>query len=170
MSDTMGKIIKAGNVEVKKPFTVKQFDEDDGWVEIKITPNTYEYRVLNVNGWKPRQLKVLDDWVDVMGDCEELEELLNSVDETTTVANIAPTVDYMGHVKPIQYLSGNETSYESEYDNPDDKKKEDDEDEKDVWVSPIGRIIAGESVRKVLLSPFLEQSKKKLCDAGSKGD
>ena len=73
----MGTVIKSGTVTVKKPFTVKFFDEDDGWVSKDIKPGDYEYRVQNVRGWKPRQLKVDGEWFDVMGDCEELEELLS---------------------------------------------------------------------------------------------
>ena len=71
------KVIKSGTVKVKKAFTEKEFDEDDGWVEIKIKPGTYKYQVLDFRGWKPRQLEVDGEWVDVQGDCPELEELLN---------------------------------------------------------------------------------------------
>lgn len=71
------KVIKSGTVKIKKAFTEKEFDEDDGWVEIKIKPGTYKYQVLDFRGWKPRQLEVDGEWIDVRGDCPELEELLN---------------------------------------------------------------------------------------------
>lgn len=70
------KVVKSGKVQIKKAFTVKEFDEDDGWVEIKIKPGTYKYQVIDFRGWKPRQLEVNGEWVDVAGDCVELEELL----------------------------------------------------------------------------------------------
>jgi hypothetical protein len=70
------KIVNSGKVKVKKAFTVKEFDEDDGWVEIKIKPGEYDYQVVNFRGWKPRQLKINGAWVDVAGDCKELEDLL----------------------------------------------------------------------------------------------
>ena len=70
------KVVKSGKVQIKKAFTVKEFDEDDGWVETKIKPGTYKYQVLDFRGWKPRQIEVNGEWVDVAGDCVELEELL----------------------------------------------------------------------------------------------
>lgn len=70
------KVVNSGKVKIKKAFTVKEFNEDDGWVEIKIKPGEYDYQVVNFRGWKPRQLKINGAWVDVAGDCKELEELL----------------------------------------------------------------------------------------------
>lgn len=70
------KVLKSGKVQIKKAFTVKEFDEDDGWIEIKIKPGTYKYQVIDFRGWKPRQLYVNGEWIDVAGDCVELEELL----------------------------------------------------------------------------------------------
>jgi len=66
-----------GTVEVKKTFTVKEFDEDDGWNTIKIKPGIYKYRVLNVRGWKPRQLFIDNEWIDIADNCEELEGMLS---------------------------------------------------------------------------------------------
>lgn len=247
---TMGKVVSSGEVTVKKPFVIKFFNEDDGWVEKTIKPGTYKFRVLNVRGWKPRQLFIDGEWFDVMDECPELEELLNEatilrkadvkalphgtlvrisgtgvasddgdylvdqesqapglvskkdpkrklyfnarfdrriqdmlrqgvkfdvvedaskrvqndperslsdqVDETTTVASIAPTMDYLGHqtiVKPL--------SYESEYDPDEEEKNKKDDDHSDDrdWVSPIGRIFKGESVRDVYLSMALNEKK-----------
>ena len=137
-------IISQGKVDVKQPFTVKEFSEDDGWFIITVKPGTYEYRVMDVRGWKPRQIMYQGSWLDVGGECEELEELLNSVEETTTVANIAPTVDYMGHVAPAPI------AYEDEYDPEKDEKKKKKEKAKERFEDPLKRILAGESVRTVI--------------------
>jgi len=75
------KIIKQGTVKVFKAFTVNRFDEDDGTVEIQISPGIYKYRVLDINGWKPRQILVRpegnEQWVDVCDNCADLEALLD---------------------------------------------------------------------------------------------
>ena len=78
-------VIDSGIVDVKNTFIEKEFDEDDGWIEFEIYPGTYEYRVLDFNGLKPRQLKIDDVWVDVMGDCKELEDLLDSKHERLSI-------------------------------------------------------------------------------------
>jgi hypothetical protein len=160
----MGPVIKSGTVEVKKPFIVKEFDEDDGWVEIKIKPGTYEYRVQNVRGWKPRQLKIDGEWQDVSDTCEELEKLLAELDETTTVSNIAPTKDYMGHVDPVVTDFG--YADDTVYDSGDNKLEKDDDKNDDSWTSPIGRLLAGESVRSVLLRGVSSNDlEKRIADA-----
>ena len=74
------KVIKSGRVIVKTPFMIREFDEDDGWVERTIQGGYYHFRVLGANGWKPRQLYVQNVWVDVAGACKELEELLAALD------------------------------------------------------------------------------------------
>lgn len=150
----MGNVIKSGTVTVKKPFQIQWFDEDDGWVKFTVKPDDYEYRVLNVRGWKPRQLKIDGEWQDVADTCKELEQLLSELDETTTVANVAPTKDYFGSdkkpLKPMSVLSPDETTevnFVPGYDQTAEKPEE--EDDSEDWVSPIGRLIAGESARKV---------------------
>ena len=155
----MGNVIKSGTVTVKKPFQIQWFDEDDGWVKFTVKPDDYEYRVLNVRGWKPRQLKLDGEWQDVADTCKELEQLLSELDETTTVANVAPTKDYFGSdkkpLKPMSVLSPDETTevnfvpgYDQVAKAPADSEKSDD------WVSPLGRILAGESARKVFGKQF----------------
>ena len=69
-------VIAKGIVQVKKPFSVKEFDEDNGWYDIQIVANYYHYRVIEANGWKPRQLLIKGDWIDVADECKELEALL----------------------------------------------------------------------------------------------
>ena len=145
--------VKTGVVTVKHPFNTDYFDEDDRLVVVNIKPGEYEYQVLDVNGFKPRQLKINGEWIDVMGRCEELEELLSlqnesdQVDETTGVGNIAPTVDYLGH--DVINIPGTEPVYPDE---GEEEKQEKDKDHSDTreWTAPIGRILAGESVRTVI--------------------
>jgi len=226
----MGNVVRSGEVDVKRPFSVEHFDDDDGFVVTHIDPGVYEYRVLDVNGWKPRQLKVAGEWVDVMDMCRDLEDLLAvneavtitkkadvknlphgtlvhisgtgtsddgdyvvdqestaaglvskkdpkrklyfnarfdrriqdmlrqgvrfdvtpAVDETTGVGNIAGTVDYLGHgpIKPLN-IPGTEPVYPDENEKEKQDKDKDHSDD-DAWVSPIGRIFAGESVRTVI--------------------
>ena len=160
-SDYMGNIIASGEVTVDHPFKTEYLDSDDFMVIKDIKPGTYEYRVLNVRGWKPRQLKVDGEWYDVGDSCEELELILNSVDETTTVANIAPTVDYMGHVNPPLLLPNMDV--DGVY--PDEKEyykkakvvktsvkkpKKNEYNSDAPWAAPIGRIVSGEPVRLVI--------------------
>lgn len=59
---------------------VCDFDEDDGWIERQIPSGHYCYRVIEANGWKRRQLFISGEWIDVAGECAELEELLNGRD------------------------------------------------------------------------------------------
>ena len=70
-------IIDAGEVDVKTPFVTSLFDEDDGWLDITVPRGRYKWRMLDVNGWKPRQILIGDKWIDVCGGCEELEEMLD---------------------------------------------------------------------------------------------
>ena len=62
--------IKSGTVDIHDTFTLDEFDEDDGWFEFEVYPGTYEYRVLDVNGWKPRQIKIDGEWIDVNDKCK----------------------------------------------------------------------------------------------------
>lgn len=93
-----------GKVDVKKSFTVSEFDEDDGWFDFEVFPGTYEYRVLDINGWKPRQLKIDDVWVDVNDNCKELEDLLGiedtSLSEYFNVLDDVDASDSIGELKP----------------------------------------------------------------------
>ncbi len=79
------KVIRKGIVHVKELFQLEEFDEDSGMVKRIIPANYYHYRVLEANGWKPRQLLIKGDWVDVAGGCKELEELLASISEKEAV-------------------------------------------------------------------------------------
>ena len=237
-SDHMGNVIKSGTVQLKKPLVIEFFDEDDGMLRKRILPGKYDYRVLNVRGWKPRQLKVKGEWFDVQGSCPELEEilsaelaeskelktlssikelpdgakvrisndsgdvnfngdyvykarkgrnaalvkvgstdrmdelwvnsvvdhrlkdlfkqgikieLLDDLTETTTVSSIAPTVDYLGHGTPVVPQIGYTDTYNDLADKILKQKKDTKEKDKDdQWASPLGRILTGESVRKVI--------------------
>ena len=73
--------IKTGVVEVKNAFMIKEFDEDFGWVTITIAPGKYVYRVIDVRGWKPRQIFFNQEWLDVCDGCAELEAILEKADE-----------------------------------------------------------------------------------------
>lgn len=149
--------IKSGTVDVKTPFKTDYFDEDDGKVVVNVKPGTYEYRVLNINGWKPRQLKINGEWIDVMGLCKELEDELmseskNIENETTTVSNVAPTVDYVGHVNLVLPDGSSADNADKDYLEVE-KEKEDDVKKAagdDAWISPLGRLVQGESVREVV--------------------
>ena len=136
------KVVRTGKVKVKEPFTVEEFDEDDGWVRTAIKPGIYVFRVLDFRGWKPRQLSVDGEWLDVAGECAELEELLG---ESTGVSDVAPTVDYLGHVDPVGGIKGRKLDSV-----PDYNKKAVDKFYGDGKL--IGRILAGEPVRDVIMS------------------
>ena len=74
-------IVKKGIVKVEETFLIKEFDENDDWKERVIPSGHYDYRVINVNGWKPRQLLIHGKWTDVCGSCKELEKILNEKEE-----------------------------------------------------------------------------------------
>ncbi len=71
-------VIKTGKVTVKRLYGIREFNEDDGWIIKTVLPGEYDYRVLNVVGWKPRQLKVGAEWLDVADEIAELEEIICS--------------------------------------------------------------------------------------------
>ena len=71
------KVLQSGKVKVGKAFKVKEFNDDDGWVTTTIKPGEYEFRLLDFRGWKPRQIKVNNAWVDVQNLCQEIEGLIH---------------------------------------------------------------------------------------------
>lgn len=72
----MRREIMSGSITLQRTYNIEEFDEDDGFVIRVIIPGTYKYRVLNINGWKPRQLLINDSWVDVCDAVEELERMI----------------------------------------------------------------------------------------------
>jgi hypothetical protein len=88
---------------------------------------------------------------DMMDSGAKIEVIDGSVDETTTVSNIAPTVDYVGHVSPGVYPGLPDNDTPEIYADKDEKEKDADlAAGDDAWVSPLGKLVAGESVRKVV--------------------
>jgi len=79
--NAMGNIVASGNVKVELPFKVESFSEDDGPFTILIKPGKYDYRILDVNGFKPRQLNVDGEWIDVCGQCADLEAKLKDFEQ-----------------------------------------------------------------------------------------
>ena len=69
--------VAAGIVQIEKEFAVRMFNEDDGWMTKVIKPGRYSYRVKSINGWKPRQMFVNNEWIDVGSECDELEEVIS---------------------------------------------------------------------------------------------
>lgn len=49
-------VIWSGGLKVKKSFDVEVFDEDYGFIKIKVPEGYYTYRVLDIRGWKPTQI------------------------------------------------------------------------------------------------------------------
>ena len=62
-------VIKKGRCLLPKDRIVHIFDEDDGWVNIRIPAGGYQYRILNFNGWHPKELLVKvhgeTGWIDI---------------------------------------------------------------------------------------------------------
>ena len=69
-------IVKKGVVEIKNPFIVEEFDEDEGWQKFEVKPGKYVFRVLEFFSCYPRQILTNRGWLDVATACEELEEEL----------------------------------------------------------------------------------------------
>lgn len=67
--------IKHGFINIKTPFDVKEFNEDKGWIDIHIPAETYEFRILDINGWMPQQILLNGIWQDLAGSCQEINEL-----------------------------------------------------------------------------------------------
>jgi hypothetical protein len=69
-------IIKSGKVEIKNPLTIEEFDEDDGWIAINIPVGVYKYRIMDMNGWTPQQVFINGEWVDLGGQCPEVNAIM----------------------------------------------------------------------------------------------
>ena len=69
-------VIQTGTVTLIKEHRVPDFDEDDGFITHIFPPGKYKYRVLDIRGFKPRQLKKGQEWIDVCGQIGELENIL----------------------------------------------------------------------------------------------
>jgi len=63
----MSKVIYTGTAILTKDISIEVFDEDDGFVDVKIPSGEYEYRVLDINGWKPAQILLKDGYIDLAG-------------------------------------------------------------------------------------------------------
>lgn len=69
-------VIKSGVVTIYHGFDVKSFDEDEGWITTHVTAGFYNYRILDVAGWRPQQLLIKGEWLDLGGACEEVNKLI----------------------------------------------------------------------------------------------
>lgn len=77
--DFQNLVIKRGRCLLPEDTVVKIFDEDDGWVDITIPAGGYHYRILDFNGWHPKQLLVTTHgetgWLDICDTPIETENL-----------------------------------------------------------------------------------------------
>ncbi len=62
----------------KAKFSVKWFDEDNGWAEPRLTPGWHKIRILDVRWWKPHQIEQDGKWYDTEG---ILTDMINTVKE-----------------------------------------------------------------------------------------
>lgn len=72
-------ILLNGEIELANDYKVKEFSEDNGWIDIDIPPGNYSFRVIDFNGWRPRQLCLNGIWRDVGGKIQELEDAINPI-------------------------------------------------------------------------------------------
>ena len=66
-------ILINGEIELENSYIVKEFNDDNGWINVHIPRGNYSFRVLDFNGWHPRQLCIDGVWRDVGNEIRELE-------------------------------------------------------------------------------------------------
>lgn len=68
-------VIKTGVVYIKEDLQIWYMDIDDEPTCKIVQSGFYYYRIVDFNGWKPQQIFVNGSWLDVYGECEEINSI-----------------------------------------------------------------------------------------------
>ena len=74
-------IVNTGTIQTDS-FSLTGFDEDEGFWERTVPAGTYEFRILDVRGWRPHQLLVDGKWIDIAGNEELIEAIQKQIWES----------------------------------------------------------------------------------------
>ena len=74
-------VVNTGIVQTDS-FSLTEFDEDEGFWERTVPAGTYEFRILDVRGWRPHQILVDDKWIDIAGNEALIDSIQNQIKES----------------------------------------------------------------------------------------
>ena len=74
-------VVNKGFIQTES-FCLTEFDWHDGFRERNVPAGMYEYRVLDIRGWRPYQLLVGGEWVDIAGNDELVGAIRKQIEES----------------------------------------------------------------------------------------